>query len=172
MEIPPMHSTRNENNVYDLTKRAIEESEARVASLQREISLLHEIIAQNRTFLERIERGSRSSGGGNVVLLDRLGGNSKALPAMARRDPRSAAPRADDKRLRGGQTYAASILDVLAKTPGGLTTAELTEHFRKVQHPISTRDDAGKAVSNQLSQLKGKNLIVRDRNKRFSIADA
>jgi hypothetical protein len=168
-----MHSTRNENSVYELTKRAIEESEARVASLQREISLLHEIIAQNRSFLERIERGSRS-GGGTTVLLDRIGGSVKTLPGTAKRDVRAglSSPRADDKRLRGGQTYAASILDVLAANPHGLTTAELTEHFRRVRHPISTREDAGKAVSNQLSQLKGKNLIVRDRNKRFTLADA
>lgn len=166
-----MHSTRNENSVYELTKRAIEESEARVASLQREISLLHEIIAQNRTFLERIEKGARSGGGAN--LLDRLGGSAKTVSQNGKRDVRALlpTPRADDKRLRGGQTYAASILDVLAKNPEGLTTAELTEYFRKVRHPISTREDAGKAVSNQLSQLKGKNLIVRDRNKRFTIAE-
>ncbi|MBD5635492.1 MAG: hypothetical protein IAI49_13530 [Candidatus Eremiobacteraeota bacterium] len=167
-----MHTTRDENSVFELTKRAIEESEARIASLQREITLLHESIAQNRTFLERIEKSSRVAGGGSVVLLDRLGGSAKSL-SRAGRDPRAAnsAPRADDKRLRGGQTYAASILEVLAKNPSGLTTAELTEHFRTVRHPISTREDAGKAVSNQLSQLKGRNLIVRDRNKRFTIIE-
>jgi hypothetical protein len=168
-----MHANRTENSVYDLTRRAIEESEARVASLQREISLLNEIIAQNRSFLERIERGSQT-GSGNGVLLDRLGGSVKALPSSSRKAAARIAPvtpRSDDKRLRGGQTYAASILEVLANNPRGLTTAELTEHFRKVRHPISTREDAGKAVSNQLSQLKGKNLVVRDRNKRFTVAE-
>jgi hypothetical protein len=168
-----MISTRSENSVYDLTKRAIEESEARVASLQREIALLQEIIAQNRSFLDRIERGQRAAAGGGTLLLDRLGGSTKMLHSNGRKDARSvlSTPRSDDKRLRGGQTYAASILDVLAKNPSGLTTAELTEHFRRVRHPISTREDAGKAVSNQLSQLKGKNLIVRDQNKRFTIVE-
>jgi hypothetical protein len=168
-----MISTRNENSVYDLTKRAIEESEARVDSLQREIALLQEIIAQNRSFLDRIERGQRAASGSGTLLLDRLGGSAKTLYSNGKKDARSvlSTPRSDDKRLRGGQTYAASILDVLAKNPHGLTTAELTEHFRRVHHPISTREDAGKAVSNQLSQLKGKHLIVRDQNKRFTIVE-
>jgi hypothetical protein len=168
-----MHANRNENSIYELTRRAIEESEARVESLQREISLLNEIIAQNRNFLERIERGSQNAAG-NGVLLDRMGGSVKAVPSASRKrgtQAAHAAPRADDKRLRGGQTYAASILEVLANSPHGLTTAELTEHFRKVRHPISTREDAGKAVSNQLSQLKGRHMVVRDRNKRFTVAD-
>ena len=168
-----MHSNRNENSVYELTRRAIEESEARVVSLQREISLLNEIIAQNRNFLDRIERGAQGAGG-NAVLMDRLGGSVKPISSLSKRSgsvPAHASPRADDKRLRGGQTYAASIMEVLASNPRGLTTAELTEHFRKVRHPISTREDAGKAVSNQLSQLKGKNLVVRDRNKRFTVAE-
>jgi hypothetical protein len=144
-----------------LTRRAIEESEARVAALEREIELLHEIIAQNRSFLERIEKGSRSSGGAGTAAFDRVGANWKP-PAAARKIAPNGVPvsRPDDKRLRGGQTYAASIL------------AELTEYFRKVRHPISTRDDVGKAVSNQLSQLKGKHLVVRDKSKRFTLAGA
>jgi len=167
-----MQSNRDENSVYELTRRAVEESEARVASLEREISLLHEIIAQNRSFLERFERGLPGSAAGGSSLLDRLGGSAKTFSG-GRRDARfgSTAPRSDDKRLRGGQTYAASILEVLSKNPRGLTTAELTDYFRKVRHPISTREDAGKAVSNQLSQLKGKNLVIRDRNKRFTVAN-
>jgi hypothetical protein len=168
-----MNTIENENSVYGLTRRAIEESEARVAALEREIELLHEIIAQNRSFLERIEKSSRSSGGAGTAAFDRVGANWKP-PAAARKIAPNGAPvsRPDDKRLRGGQTYAASILAVLSENPNGFTTAELTEYFRKVRHPISTRDDVGKAVSNQLSQLKGKHLVVRDKSKRFTLAGA
>jgi hypothetical protein len=154
-----MHSIRDENGVYELTRRTIEQSEARVASLKREIALLEEIIAQNRGFLERIEHGALSRTAGNAPIATRIGGSVKPL---ARR------PKAD-KRLRGSETYAASILAVLAKHPRGLTTAELTAYFRDVRHPISKRADDAKAVSNQLSQLKSKNLIVRDRQKRFTL---
>jgi hypothetical protein len=112
-----MHFRRNTDvdgdGVYALTRRTIEQSEARVASL--------------------VQR-------------------AKA-----------------DKRLRGSETYAASILAVLAKHPRGLTTAELTAYFRDVRHPIAERSDAAKAVSNQLSQLKAKHLVVRDRQKRFTL---
>jgi hypothetical protein len=154
-----MHSIRDENGVYELTRRTIEQSEARVASLKREIALLEEIIAQNRSFLERIELGGLSRTVGNVPLATRIGGSAKPLARRAKAD----------KRLRGSETYAASILAVLAKHPRGLTTAELTAYFRDVRHPISKRADAAKAVSNQLSQLKSKNLIVRDRQKRFTL---
>jgi hypothetical protein len=156
-----MHSTRDEHGdgVYELTRRTIEQSEARVASLKREIALLEEIIAQNRGFLERIELGALSRTAGNAPLSTRIGGSVKPLARRAKAD----------KRLRGSETYAASILAVLAKHPRGLTTAELTAYFRDVRHPISKRADAAKAVSNQLSQLKSKNLIVRDRQKRFTL---
>ena len=53
-----MHSNRDENGVYELTERAIEQSEGRVAALRREIALLEENIAQNRVFLERMERSA------------------------------------------------------------------------------------------------------------------
>lgn len=157
-----MHSAHDENGVYELTRRAIAQSEARVASLKREIALLEEIIAQNRTFLERIAGASTVEPTGNAQLSPRIGGSAKALPP----------PRAGDRRLRGSKTYAASILDVLAGHPNGLTTADLTEYFRRAKHPISKRADAAKAVSNQLSQLKAKNLVVRDRRKRFTVADS
>jgi hypothetical protein len=154
-----MHSLSDENGVYELTRRTIEQSEARVAALKREIALLEEIIAQNRSFLERIELGALSRTVGNAPLAARIGGSVKPLGRRAKAD----------KRLRGSETYAASILAVLAKHPRGLTTAELTAYFRDVRHPISKRADAAKAVSNQLSQLKSKNLIVRDRQKRFTL---
>ncbi len=150
---------RDENGVYDLTRRTIEQSEARVASLKREIALLEEIIAQNRSFLERIELGAFAATVGNAPLSTRIGGSVKPLARGAKAD----------KRLRGSESYAASILAVLAKHPRGLTTGELTAYFRDVRHPISKRADAAKAVSNQLSQLKGKNLVVRDRQKRFTL---
>ncbi len=161
-----MHSIRDENGVYELTRQTIAQSEARVASLKREIALLEEIIAQNRSFLERIERASSGATPGNAPLAERMGGSTKALGRRARD------ARAGDRRLRGTQTYAASILDVLAESAHGMTTAELTEHFRSIGHPISKRHDAAKAVSNQLSALKGKNLVVRDRQKRFTVAGA
>jgi hypothetical protein len=147
------------DGVYALTRRTIEQSEARIATLKREIALLEEIVAQNRSFLERIELGARSSGVGNAPLETRIGGSVKPPPRRAKAD----------KRLRGSETYAASILAVLAKHPRGLTTGELTAYFKNVGHPISERADAAKAVSNQLSQLKGKNLVVRDRQKRFTL---
>ena len=90
-----------------------------------------------------------------------MGGSAKTLRAKAPQ-PALPVPRTGDRRLRGAQTYAASILEALAKHPRGMTTAELTEHFRELRHPISKRSDAAKAVSNQLSQLKGRNLVVRD----------
>jgi septal ring factor EnvC (AmiA/AmiB activator) len=158
-----MHFRRNTDvdgdGVYALTRRTIEQSEARVASLKREIALLEEIIAQNRSFLERIEGAALSRTAGNAPIATRIGGSVKPLVQRAKAD----------KRLRGSETYAASILAVLAKHPRGLTTAELTAYFRDVRHPIAERSDAAKAVSNQLSQLKAKHLVVRDRQKRFTL---